>query len=119
MLYTNPLFQTYQVEGIKHIAATDVVNWFGTAGIFLDIREYSEHVTGIPAINVRFMKTPLTSFLSFLDAIPKEEKIVVMCTHGIRSSQLTHWLNSNGWKMAVNLDGGFESYQLSGLPVTY
>lgn len=119
MLYTNPLFQTYQVEGIKHIAAKDVVGWLGSDGVFLDIREYSEHVIGIPAINVRYMKTPLTSFLSFLSDMPREEKIVLMCAHGIRSSQLTQWLNSNGWKMAVNLDGGFESYQLSGLPVTY
>lgn len=115
MLYTTPVFQTYVCEGIKHLRAQDATQWLSEEGIFLDIRELSEHVEGLPVIENTYLKAPLTSFLSYIDRLPKHQKIVVMCAHGIRSAQLTHWLNKNGWQHAVNLDGGFEAYQSAGL----
>ncbi len=36
--------------------------------------------------------------------------LVVICHHGIRSAQVTVWLQSLGWKEVFSLSGGLEAY---------
>jgi rhodanese-related sulfurtransferase len=39
-----------------------------------------------------------------------EAEIIVMCHHGIRSSDVTRWLIKQGWKNTRSLDGGIAAY---------
>lgn len=36
--------------------------------------------------------------------------LVVICHHGIRSAQVTAWLQSLGWQQVFSLSGGLEAY---------
>jgi rhodanese-related sulfurtransferase len=47
-----------------------------------------------------------------LAELPHERPIVVMCHHGSRSANVTHFLNANGFPNAVNLDGGIDAWSL-------
>jgi rhodanese-related sulfurtransferase len=40
----------------------------------------------------------------------KDEKILVICHHGNRSAQVTHWLIKQGWTNVVNVAGGIDEY---------
>ncbi|HSH04568.1 MAG TPA: rhodanese-like domain-containing protein [Anaerolineae bacterium] len=40
----------------------------------------------------------------------KEQKIVVFCHHGMRSAQVTAWLQQNGWTNVFNMSGGIDAY---------
>ncbi len=49
------------------------------------------------------------------DAFPEglrnlDAPVVVMCHHGIRSSQVTAWMLQNGWKNVQSLAGGIDAY---------
>jgi len=39
-----------------------------------------------------------------------ETEIIVMCHHGIRSSDVTRWLIKQGWKNTYSLEGGIAAY---------
>jgi rhodanese-related sulfurtransferase len=42
--------------------------------------------------------------------LPKDEPLVVLCHHGMRSQQATGWLRRNGYDNAVNLSGGIDAW---------
>lgn len=39
-----------------------------------------------------------------------DAEIIVMCHHGIRSSDVTRWLIKQGWKNTFSLEGGIAAY---------
>ena len=79
----------------------------GEAFMLLDVREPDEiaiaSVAGATTI-------PMGEIPQHLDALPKEQPIVVMCHHGGRSAYVTNFLNANGFSNAVNLDGGIDAW---------
>ncbi len=40
----------------------------------------------------------------------QNQRIVVMCHHGVRSAQVTVWLMNQGWKDVVSMEGGIAAY---------
>ncbi|MGC1376614.1 MAG: rhodanese-like domain-containing protein [Anaerolineales bacterium] len=39
-----------------------------------------------------------------------QAEIVVMCHHGVRSAQVTAWMQQHGWQNVVSLRGGIGEY---------
>jgi len=40
----------------------------------------------------------------------REKRIVILCHHGVRSLQVTHYLRSQGFEMAQNMTGGIDQW---------
>jgi hydroxyacylglutathione hydrolase len=53
---------------------------------------------------------------SFLERLPRDEKIVVQCQGGARSAIGVSVLQAAGFKDVVNLSGGFNAWKAAGLP---
>jgi rhodanese-related sulfurtransferase len=81
----------------------------GEGLMLLDVREPSEvaRASVAGATVIRMGEVPL-----HLAELPHERPIVVMCHHGGRSANVTHFLNANGFPNAVNLDGGIDAWSL-------
>jgi rhodanese-related sulfurtransferase len=72
---------------------------------FIDVREPIEH----EMVNIEAAELlPLSSFNDWIDTLKKDEEIVVMCHHGIRSANVCMFLVRNGFEKVYNLDGGID-----------
>ena len=40
----------------------------------------------------------------------KDAEIFVLCHHGVRSADVTNWLDSQGWKNTFSVAGGIDEY---------
>jgi rhodanese-related sulfurtransferase len=45
-----------------------------------------------------------------LDELPRDQAVVVMCHHGMRSRMVAQFLRSRGFAAAINLDGGIDAW---------
>jgi rhodanese-related sulfurtransferase len=87
-----------------------------TVFILLDVREPWE-LRYAKIDDRRMVNTPMTQLSRLgLVVLPEtitanpEAEIVVMCHHGIRSTDVTRWLLAQGWKNVRSLDGGIAKY---------
>ena len=85
--------------------------------VILDVREDAEwaagHIDG--AVHVPMMRVP--NQLAYEPGeIETGRTIVVVCAHGGRSAQVTHFLTQHGYD-AVNLVGGMHAWAGSGRPM--
>jgi rhodanese-related sulfurtransferase len=72
---------------------------------FIDVREPIEH----EMVNIKEAELlPLSVFNNWIDTLKKDEEIVVMCHHGIRSANVCMFLVRNGFEKVFNLDGGID-----------
>ncbi len=53
----------------------------------------------------------------FMDKTDPEQKVVVVCYHGISSQQAAQYLLHQGFEEVYSMDGGFEAWRRSELPV--
>jgi rhodanese-related sulfurtransferase len=120
MLYSFPRFQDFQLNGVQNISCTDALNLvLVSKAVIIDVREADEYIDGLPFLETGLFQQPLSSFFDNQSIPDNKEYIILMCAHGIRSMRLTQWLNQNGLKSAINMDGGFEAWKAKGLPVVY
>ena len=87
----------------------------GESFTLLDVREAWE--LDYALINDRRLKVVPMSRLSLLgvDALPqevrqKEEEVLVLCHHGVRSANVTEWMLDQGWKKVASVRGGIAEY---------
>jgi rhodanese-related sulfurtransferase len=75
--------------------------------LLLDVREPVEyafcHLEGSLLI-------PMNEVPSRLGELDPEQEIVVLCHHGVRSSQVAHFLDQQGFRRVVNLTGGLDAW---------
>ncbi|MGY3571012.1 thiosulfate sulfurtransferase GlpE [Vibrio sp. SCSIO 43135] len=57
------------------------------------------------------------SIVSFMDEVEFEQPILVMCYHGISSQGAAQYLVNQGFEEVYSVDGGFEAWHRSELPV--
>ncbi len=73
----------------------------------LDVREAPEleicHIAG--ALHI-----PMGSVPARINDVPKDQPVVVMCHHGVRSRIIVEFLRRAGFSNAVNLDGGIDAW---------
>lgn len=79
----------------------------------MDVREPEE--VAIARVE-GFDNLPLSQFAEWADQIQNRydphAETLVLCHHGIRSAQMCHWLNSQGFTNVKNVAGGIDAYSL-------
>lgn len=53
---------------------------------------------------------PMGAVPSGLDTLDRERPIVVVCHHGLRSLQVSHYLERSGFVRVINLTGGIDAW---------
>ena len=73
----------------------------------LDVREpWERHICALePSVGI-----PLGQLPERVDALPADGVLVVLCHHGMRSLRATLWLREQGYRAAVNLEGGIDAW---------
>ena len=82
--------------------------------VILDVREQDEldagHIPGALFI-------PMSEIQGRLSEVPKDKTVIVQCRSGNRSSQVTDYLQQQGFTNVRNMAGGINQWQAAGLPV--
>ena len=75
----------------------------------IDVREPEE-------VAVAFVKgaliRPMSQAAQWIDALPREGTLVIMCHHGIRSLQVARALAERGHTNVVNMSGGIDLWSI-------
>lgn len=75
--------------------------------LLLDVRETWEfNICSID--NSRLI--PMGQIPTKLDELDTKQEIVVICHHGIRSANVCHYLEHQGYKQMINLAGGVDAW---------
>lgn len=79
----------------------------------IDVREPQEvQIAAIEGFQVR----PLSQFPDWSPHITADfdadAETYVLCHHGVRSDQMCHWLQQNGFTNVINIGGGIDAYSL-------
>lgn len=53
---------------------------------------------------------PMNSVPTHLDSLDPAQPVVVICHHGVRSYQVAHFLDRNGFDAVFNLQGGVDAW---------
>ena len=82
--------------------------------VVLDVREQWEYDEGhIPGV----VHLPMNEVPARLDEIPTDQTVVLTCRSGNRSSQVTKYLEENGFDNVHNMEGGIVAWQNAGYDV--
>jgi len=98
------------------IAAYQRLRAAGEAHVLIDTREDSEWVAGHAAGAIHLGKGIIERDIE-AHVPQKDAKVVLYCGGGYRSALAADALRQMGYTNAISLDGGWRSYQHSGLPV--
>ena len=72
---------------------------------FIDVREPVEYeIARVEEAEL----LPLSRFAEWSDSLDREDEIVVMCHHGIRSANVCMYLIESGFEKVYNLEGGID-----------
>jgi len=79
----------------------------------IDVREPQElEIAALP----QFSNLPLSQYEQWANDIHQrldpEKETIVMCHHGVRSAQMCHWLNRQGFHNVKNVQGGIDAYSV-------
>jgi rhodanese-related sulfurtransferase len=81
----------------------------------LDVRERGEHFGG--AISADTVWIPLGDLRKRIGELPKQERWMVHCKSGYRSSVASSILMREGFQDVSNIAGGFDAWKAAGKPV--
>lgn len=98
---------------MQQLSPDGLKRWLADGGratpFLLDVREPWEyahcHIDGARSM-------PMGTIPSRLDAVPKDQDIVVICHHGARSQQVAILLERSGFGRVHNLQGGVHAWSL-------
>jgi len=95
------------------ISPEDVVQWIASQpdGLLLDCREPLEfelaHIPGARLMPMGEVPGRLQELEPF-----RNETLIVVCHHGLRSRQVAAWLRQQGFAAARSLTGGIDDWSL-------
>ncbi len=87
----------------------------GDQFVWMDVREPLE-LKSAAITDARVVLTPLSRLAQYqTEALPeaaqsKDAEIVVFCHHGVRSAQVTAWLQQQGWTNVLSMAGGIDAW---------
>jgi rhodanese-related sulfurtransferase len=82
----------------------------GEAFTFIDCREPWEHQTARIHGTVLL---PMGEIPARVQELDPEDRIVVVCHHGVRSMNVTAWLRQQGFEKAQSMAGGIDRWSRS------
>ena len=95
---------------MQQISATELkqlIDSEKTSPLLLDVRETQEfnfcHIEGSQLM-------PMQSVPARINELDKEQHIVTICHHGMRSQQVAQFLLQNGFNNITNLSGGVNAW---------
>ena len=53
---------------------------------------------------------PMQQVPQHLDTLPREQPLIILCHHGMRSAMVADFLRKNGFPNALNLAGGISAW---------
>ena len=75
--------------------------------VILDVREEWEFET----CSIEGSKNiSMSQIAASLDSLDKQQEIVVLCHHGMRSQQAASFLEQQGFENIINLEGGIHAW---------
>ena len=83
--------------------------------MLLDIREASE-VEQLSLDVPRILYIPMSSLEERIHELPKDEKVIVVCTTGERSKRVVSYLQYHGYSNYINMKKGIEKWVQKGFP---
>ena len=117
----NPAFLSLVNDAKSRIREIDIAEYqrlhaAGDEHVLIDTREDSEWAAGHAAGAIHLGKGIIERDIEA--RVPrKDAKLVLYCGGGYRSALAADALRQMGYSNAISLDGGWRSYQESGLPV--
>lgn len=117
----NPGFLKLVNEAKSRIKETDIAGYKkmlaeGQNAVLIDVREDNEWTAGHAAGAMHLGKGIIERDIE-LKVPDKETRMVLYCGGGFRSALAADALRQMGYSNAISLDGGWQAYQKSGLPV--
>lgn len=98
---------------VSSVKPKEAYNLIIRGSILIDVRDLSEWDAGHAPTAIHI---PLAMLEQNIARIPKDNKVLVCCRSGNRSSQATKVLNNLGFQVA-NVVGGMSQWDSDGLPV--
>ncbi|MCK4710171.1 MAG: sulfurtransferase [Gammaproteobacteria bacterium] len=94
---------------MRQMAPLQLKSYLGqaTSPLLLDVREPWEF--DICSIDNSIL-IPMGQIPTKLEQLNPQQEIVVICHHGIRSAQVCHYLEHQGFDQLINLSGGVEAW---------
>jgi rhodanese-related sulfurtransferase len=95
---------------MREITPDECKNYLDTAPVkplLLDVREPWEYRI-VHLQDSRLL--PMRQVPAELETLDKDQEVIVICHHGIRSRQVARFLDSRGFSNVVNLAGGLDAW---------
>ena len=75
--------------------------------VIIDVREpWEAEVCALPGADL----IPMGQIPGRVDEIDREQDVIVVCHHGIRSQQVAYYLQNAGFEKLFNLRGGIDAW---------
>ena len=79
----------------------------GEALRIIDVREAHEHrIARLEQAELR----PMSEIQQWWQDLPRDEELVILCHHGVRSAQVCMALRRAGFERLTNLEGGIDAW---------
>ena len=116
--YNKPELQEFFIDGVQHVAPYEAFTMMlsGEATL-VDVREPSEVKIEKVGDSDNILYYPMSEILTYVDQIPTDLPVIVICTHGLRSTKVANLLMIKGFNEVANLDGGIEAWKAKGMPM--
>ncbi len=100
---------------IKEVCPTSTQELIQRDYLLLDIREVFE-VEQLSLDVPRILYIPMSSLEERIHELPKDEKVIVVCTTGERSKRVVSYLQYHGYSNYINMKKGIEKWVQKGFP---
>ena len=100
---------------IKEVCPTSTQELIQRDYLLLDIREVFE-VEQLSLDVPRILYIPMSSLEERIHELPKDEKVIVVCTTGERSRRVVSYLQYHGYSNYINMKKGIEKWVQKGFP---
>lgn len=100
---------------IKEVCPTSTQELIQRGYLLLDIRENNE-VEQLSFDVPRIVHIPMSELEDRITELPKNEKVIVVCTTGERSRRVVSFLQYHGYTNYINMKKGIEKWVQKGFP---
>jgi sulfur-carrier protein adenylyltransferase/sulfurtransferase len=104
-------------QRVRKVSSVQARDMLGEGALIIDIRESWETIEGTIPGALLIERGMLE--LDIGQHVPETDRtLILMCAGGDRSAMSTEALSSLGYEQVFNLEGGYNAWRASGLPVT-
>ncbi|MFP4281018.1 MAG: molybdopterin-synthase adenylyltransferase MoeB [Opitutales bacterium] len=94
-------------KGVKEISVQEAAAAMQRGALLLDVREDYEHaIAQVPGSRL----LPMGRVPEAVDVLPKDQPILCLCHHGVRSLRVAKYLQSAGFAEVANVSGGIDQW---------